>query len=286
MKPINEWFDSEYNITNRVYRFENGVELLHSQNPATKDFVFSSVLHAGAAFESMMGVPDGTAHFLEHLFIEPNTRFKTKHMIDRFEYGDRSRPSLYVNAATSVKYLYLYGSCNEKGRDRLLERMDSILDYPDNWFEKYMRKERSVILAEHSHMYKREKDPDFQLVRFLIGKDLPHLTKRVIGEVDDIKQITPDDLRRFRSGLFLPKNTVFAVHSSGELSVKVRQDLERMADRFGNSDVEVFPPDEQLENRFDLRSFRDSREEGVSMSLNYFFEKTKTVDYPRRVLRA
>ena len=92
MKKIKSWQDSRYNIHNDLYEFPNGMNLLHAINPASKDIVFSSVIRSGSSFEPLVGVPLGTAHFLEHMTVNPNRVFKTQKEIDAFEFGDSGRP--------------------------------------------------------------------------------------------------------------------------------------------------------------------------------------------------
>lgn len=159
MKLKYKFKNKYHNITYKVYETENGIKVLHLDNPATVEFDFSILFKAGTSFEEKENVPHGTAHFLEHMLLNPNKTFKTKEEINKFEQGNKTRPAVNTNANTTRKNIYITSNSNQKGYMRSLERVESILEFPKRKFALQMEKERGIILAEKSRKLKKEKDP-------------------------------------------------------------------------------------------------------------------------------
>jgi predicted Zn-dependent peptidase len=286
MKLMRSWEDAKYSIHNDLYELSNGINLLHAINPASLDSVFSAVVRAGSCFEPLAGVSTGTAHFLEHLLVNPNDVFPTQKDVDAFEFGGRTRPRLEINAGTSKKYLYLYGYCNAKGQECLLTRVESMLAYPSGLFRKYVEKEREVILAEMTRKHKPEKDQEHNYNLFLVGDVLPHFKHRIIGSREDVSSVTVNEIEAFREKTFLKENVIFSLQSPGEIEPSLREKLEEMAAVFDGGGTSFAVPEEHLENTYRSKHFYDEREDGVFISLNYFFPVQKKLDYKEKVLFA
>lgn len=284
MKLLKSWEDRRFSIHNDLYVLPNGIKVLHAINPTSLDTVVSTVIRAGSSFEPLIGVPNGTSHFMEHMLVNPNDVFKTQKEIDAFEYGDTGRPRLEVNAGTSKKYMYIYGYSNVTGEDRLLDRLETMLHYPTDLFDEHIEGERKVILAEMARMQKSEKDQDHAYNKFLVSKELPNFSHRIIGEMEEVAGITVEDLRKFHNSTFITDNVVISVQSPEDLSRKVLSKIENMGKRFNGDDAVVSPVREKLRNTYTFRHFSDEHEHGVFVSFNYFFPVQKRVQYRKVVL--
>jgi predicted Zn-dependent peptidase len=284
MKLIKHWFDERNNITNYLYEASNGVKLLSAVNPITTDVYVSAAFRAGSCFEPIVGVPHGTAHFLEHLFDNQNRVFKTRKAIDEFEYGDKGKPTLNINASTSKKYVYLYGYSNERGFDRLLTRLKSIIQYPRELFKDHIEEERKIILAEMMEDPKPEKDRTLSYDTFALGNQLPEFVHRIIGSYEGIKQLNADDIEKYYETMIGDRHAIFSVQSRVELSSGELAWFEEVASSLPRLTKAVEPPNEHLENFHDFCYFQDDRDEGVFYSFGYFQPVPHDIDYRQRTL--
>ncbi|MBP6976362.1 insulinase family protein [Candidatus Dojkabacteria bacterium] len=280
MKLIAQFSNKYNNITYKTYELDNGIKLLHLDNPVTVDFDFALVFKAGSSFEIKEEVPKGTAHFLEHMLLNPNSTFKTKEDIDRFEQGNKERPAIYTNAYTTRKNIYITGHSNEQGDMRVLDRMESILQFPKKKFSNQMEKERGIILAEKSRKSKKEKDSYLMSLEFLFKDIQDEFTYDILGESDDIKSIDIDHLEKFFKERFVTGNCAFTIQSNGELRKSVVNRLEEISKKVENGDMDGLR-EVNLENKLSIGTFTEERANGLSVSFIYFDKEERKIDYKR-----
>jgi predicted Zn-dependent peptidase len=280
MKLISKFKNRYNNITYRVYELSSGIKVLHLENPATIDFDFAIKVRGGSAFEMEEGVPKGTAHFLEHMLLNPNSTFETKEDLDRFEQGNKSRPSIHINAFTTSKYIELTGHSNEKSTMRVLKRMSSVLDFPKEKFSNFMEKERGIIIAEKSRKNKKEKDAFLNSLEFLFKENVPEISYDILGEPEDIKKIEIDHLERFFRSRFSSNNAVFAVQSKDKLNKEIVEKIEDISNKIVKGDDKRFRKIE-LKNKWKVGCFEDERALGVGVSFIYFDKEDKKINYKK-----
>lgn len=283
MKLLTQYLNELNNNTYKLYELKNGIKLLHVQNPATVDCDFSLIFRAGGAFEIKAGVPNGTAHFLEHMLLNPNKEFKNKEQIDTYEMGNREKPSIYMNAFTSKKNIYITGHSNREGLERILKRVSSMLDFPKEIFSKQMEKERGIIVAERSRKNKKEKNSFLQSLEFLF-KDITELQGEVLGELEDIKKITIDDLEKYFNERFVTGNTIIALQTEDEISKELDQQLEKLASKIKTGKENLFR-EYELNNSFGVDIFTDDRATGTFISYIYFVKESKKMDYKEEIIQ-
>lgn len=281
---VEEWQDKYSNITNSVYMLENGLKVLHSNNPCTSDIVISAIFQAGSYFDYVENVPYGTAHFLEHMIISnPNKVFASKEDIDKFEYGTRKEPELNVNGYTSQKYMVLDLSSNQAGASRLVERFLSILDYPVELFKDYIEKERNVIMAESEVANKHDKDPYIGFMTFLVNDRQEGLTHRIIGEKADISKINADYLQQVFQNRLHSGNGIIAIQSQGGLE-ELEDYLLSIDEVLKPSKAAASPEIVHYNNEARYGHFKDPRKEGVKLCFVRFKPRQKATNYRERVL--
>jgi predicted Zn-dependent peptidase len=278
MKLIEQFVNKYNNITYKTYELENGIKLLHLDNPATIDFDFSIIFKAGTSFEMKEGVPKGTSHFLEHILLNPNSTFKTKAEVDRFEQGTKDRPAIYSNGYTTRKNIFFTCHSNEQGHMRVLERLESILEFPKRKFSNMIEKEKGIILAEKSRKPKREKDSYLMSLEFLFKDIQDEFAYDVLGEMEDIKSIGIDDLEKLFKNRFVTGNCVFTVQSNGELRKSVQNKLEEISKKIPNTRISKHR-EVVLENKWRVGTFTDEKANGVSIDFIYFNRSEKKIDY-------
>jgi len=272
-------FKNKYNkIHYRIYELDNGISVIHLENPTTIDFDFSIVVKAGSYYESKESVPKGTAHFLEHMFFNPNTYYKTRSSLETFEAGNKQRPRIYVNAVTTRKNIYLTGHSNHNGAFRVLERVANLVDFPKEKFDKYIEKERNIILAEKKGQKKQGRNPMEESVKFLLEDSYPELVYNPVGEIEEIKKITLEDLHKYFVKRFTTGNTVFAIQENISPSATLEKKLEKISKRFANQKPSSFPKLE-LDNKFKIGRFHDDTLSGINTYLFYFEKEKREFDY-------
>jgi len=282
MKLISQFKNKYNNITYNTYQLKNGMKVLHLDNPATVNFDFALIHKAGSAYETEECVPNGTAHFLEHMLLNPNDTFKTKDQINRFEQGGIDRPNIFINAFTNRKYIVFSGNGHEDGKKRILERLGSIYQFPKRKFGNQMEKERGIILAEKSRKLKKENDNYLMSLEFLFKGIQDEFTGDVLGEIEDIKNISVDDLEGYFKSKITFNNTVISIQSNGVLDKKTEKILEDISEKLPKREVKE-DRDIKLENRYRVGSFTDKRENGVSVAFIYFRKDISKIDYNLRL---
>lgn len=280
MKLIQEFKNTYNNITYRLYELDCGIKLIHLENPATVNFDFYSIQRAGSIYERMEKVPHGSAHLMEHMLCNPNTTFRTRDDIRKFEEGDKTRPSLGMNAATWYKHMDLRGSSNMKGADRILQRIDSMVDFPYEKFKKSLVNEKRIVTAERSRRPKLEKDNFIQKMIYLEGKTFPEFAYNLLGEAEEIKSIDIKDLQKYFTNRFINKDAIFAIQSNDKLSKNIVTKLEKMGKKYTKKQAPALDK-KQLINTLNWGYFYDEKATGTTIDLNYFDEIQKGFDYKR-----
>ena len=280
MKLISQFSNKYNNITYKTYELENGIKLLHLDNPATIDFDFAIMFKAGSSFEIDQKVPKGTAHFLEHMLLNPNSVFKSKEEIDRFEQGNKDRPAIYTNGYTSKKYMAFTCHSNEQGYMRVLDRLDSILEFPKRKFSNQMEKERGIVLAEKSRRPKKKKDNHLMCLEFLFKGIQDEFVYDGLGEAEDIKKIGIDDLEKFFKNRFTSGHCVLAMQSNGDLRKSIENRIEQLSQKIPSGNRYDLR-DIDMKNRWRVGTFTEEKSSGVSIDFIYFDKKDEKIDYKK-----
>jgi predicted Zn-dependent peptidase len=283
MKLLQEFKNEYNNITYRLYELDCGIKLIHLENPITINFDFYTIQKAGSIYEEMERIPHGSAHLLEHMLMNPNTTFKTQDDIEKFEEGDKKRPALNINAATSHKFINLNGRANENGAERILQRIKSTIDFPYSKFKRSIINEKKIVTAERSRRPKLQKDNFRQKMFFLQGKVYPEFSNHIIGEIEDIEKISLKHLEKLFNQRLITKDAIFSIQSNTVLSNSIFTKLEDIGNKFLNE----YPADVrdlQLINKLDFGYFYDEKATGTTIELNFFDHIGKGFDYRKEAL--
>jgi predicted Zn-dependent peptidase len=285
MKKLYTFTDTLTKINHTIYQFPNGIKLFHAKIPSSIEYVLTVIVKAGSSFENINNVPHGTAHFLEHILSgNPNKLLKSKFEIDEFESGTREDPEIYSNASTSKKYIYFYADGNEQGSKRINQRITSALDYPTENIKKYIEKERNIILAEQSHMNKKEFDKYLQFSKFLYNNQENGFTHTIIGEKGDIERISPEDIQDYLNNQFIPENILITVQTGRNLQPSEIEDIKKLANIFKPQPEEKHTPKVVIDGTKRINHFKDNQIEGVSLGLLFPKENKKVLDYKSEAL--
>lgn len=280
MKLLQEFKNEYNNIKYSLYELDCGLKLIHLLNPTTVNFDFYSIQRAGCIYENTEKIPHGSAHLLEHMLCNPNTTFRTQDDIYKFLEGNKNRPSLNMNAGTSYKHMDLRGSSNIKGADRILERIDSMVDFPYSKFKKSFANEKKIVIAERSRRPKLEKDNFIQRMIFLQGEIYPEFTYNIIGEPEEIESIELKNLQNYFFSRFLTKDTIFSIQTNDKLSKHIIAKLEKIGAKYINEPAPALER-KTLANKLDLGYYYDEKATGTTIDFEYFDQTDKGYDYKK-----
>lgn len=207
-----------------------GMRLLFAPRPGySKKIAFvvanyGSVDSAWQAADKRVHVPDGIAHFLEHMV------FKKAH-------GDLSdvfaQRGAYVNAHTSHTQTAYYFECTE----RFDENLDTLLEMAlTPYFEKRLVDvEREIISQEIRQYLDHASWVAFQQMMELLYVKHP-LRIDIAGSVETVQRITPELLGMCHGTFYHPTNLTLVV--SGDFN---RDELLRLANEYADKWAPVTP---------------------------------------------
>lgn len=145
-------------------------------------------------------VPDGIAHFMEHIKFNVDKDTTANDLFDPLGSD--------INAFTTFKYTsYLVYATS-----KLKENLNALLDYVFNpYFTKDMIKKEKGIIASEINM---GKDQPYNRLYFAFNKAMYHKEKYkylITGEVEDIKKIELEDIELIYDAFYHPKNMFLIV---------------------------------------------------------------------------
>lgn len=281
MKRIDSWKDTNYRVTNQLYELKNGIKVLLTENPRTIDFDFAVIINAGNFYEDKIGVPQGTAHFLEHIMYgNPNKVFKTREAMNKYEYGSKNRPSIYFNAATGDEHISFYAHGNEKGAERMINSVFSRIDYPLENIKKYLEKERKIISGELQRKNKEERSTFIQYSKFIWGDVYPELTKVRLGTSESLKKISETDLVKFYKTTFNSKNIIIAIQSRNKLTPKLKKAIKQFEKLEFSSKKKLKVDVRRIAPKFNYKHFEEDNSRSVFFSINHVYDlDLKKINY-------
>jgi len=145
-------------------------------------------------------VPDGIAHFMEHIKFNVDKETTANDLFDKLGSD--------INAFTTFRYTsYLV-----YGTNKLEDNLNNLLDYVYNpYFTREMiKKEKGIITSEINMGY----DSPYNNLHFTFNKCLYHKEKfrnLITGEVADIKNIKLEDIKLIYNTFYHPKNMFLIV---------------------------------------------------------------------------
>ncbi len=205
--------------------FKNGLRVIAAPMKDTQAITLWVLFGTGSKYETKR--INGISHFLEHLFFKGTKSRPEAGQVNR----ELDRLGAESNAFTSKEYTGYYVKAAAKHFDTALDIVSDILIEP--LFKKEeIEKERGVILQEIS-MY--EDDPRRQAAEVfeeLLYGDTP-AGWDTAGYPDTVKNITRDDIVRYKQSHYLTSNAVVAVAGNIEPQAafkKVEKAFAKMAD--------------------------------------------------------
>ncbi|OWY66293.1 peptidase M16 [cyanobacterium TDX16] len=208
--------------TPKLHRLANGLTIVAQQMPV-EAVNLSLWVNVGSAVES--NAINGVAHFLEHMVFKGTPQLT----MGEFERRIEARGAI-ANAATSQDYTQFYITTAPSDFAALAPlQIDIVLNslIPDDAFEL----ERLVVLEEIRRSDDNPRRRTFQRAMEIAFDRLPY-RRSVLGTVDAIAQLQPQQMRNFHATWYQPQSiTASVVGNLPETEL-----IEIVANSFANAD--------------------------------------------------
>lgn len=243
----------------KEFVLKNGLRIVSVPLPHFYSATLVFYIKAGSRFEAES--QKGAAHFLEHLSFRKTRSFGNKLEIARY----LDRLGAKANAGTSKELLQYYIKLgNPQGNLTAAFNFLKELVFETQLHQKLFEREKQII--------KNEVQREFDNPNFLLFDQLNKLTwpnqrfgEEVTGDLDDIEDLTLEQLVEFRQHCFLPSRAVLGIVGSfnekqfeqlcQQLNVYTSSDNERtimpkLQQSFGNLKWIERPQDKQVRFAF------------------------------------
>jgi len=286
MKPFKKRFDHYHRVETKYYKLDSGLIIIQTTDSQTVETNVDIAFKSGSYFERELNVPDGTAHFLEHILAgNPNATYKTRKKFERLYLGDRNKPFYSRNAFTNYYVINFFAEGHEKAKFRIFDDLIAQISMPHELFSKYIERERAIIKAEISKKENIEMDGNLAFDKFFYGNIYPDFAKRIIGTFDTVDAITVEDLSTFYTKTFRSDDCFVAITSSDKnLDKRILNKIKKLDSHLlslkNTEKPKLQIPYKTLPNKFRFGHFTEPTMEGVFMSINFFMdiETPKTFD--------
>lgn len=199
---------------------DNGMDIMMIPMKNTKIISVGFFIRAGSRNETESN--NGIAHFLEHMMFKGTINRKADILFDELD-----TLGAQYNAATTTQYTYYYIYGNSDDTKKIL---DIILDiyFNTEFITKEINKERKVIIEEMRMRFDLPVMKLYSLMHKKIFKGTS-LARNIIGTSENVIKFNKKDLINFRSSMYKPENTVFAIagnFSPGPIYNLIKNSLE------------------------------------------------------------
>lgn len=187
---------------------DNGLEVIYVQRPGLGLCTVQAWVRTGSVHEGRWE-GSGISHYLEHMVFKGTGRFSNREITDAVH-----RCGGVSNAYTTFDRTVYYVDAPQEGFETALEVISEMVFDP-RLDDADAKMEREVILRE---IAMRDDEHDAVLAEmFLLEAVRAHpLRHPVIGHRDLFIRLTPDDLRQYHAGRYVPSNVVLALGGSIE----------------------------------------------------------------------
>lgn len=224
----------------KKYVLDNGLIVLISPNPKLPIVSYYTFYDVGGRYEGEGTT--GATHFLEHMMFKGAKKYGPGDFESIIEHNGGSSNAYTTNDAT-VYYENFPAKMLETVIDVESDRIQHLLLEP-NSFES----ERQVVLEERKMRY--ENNPDGFLYLTMMKKVFEGTPygQSVIGEVEDLKKLSRDQMMEFFKKFYAPNNAIIGI--AGD--VDPEKTIELIKKYFGG--IPKFQELDQIKNKLDEAS--------------------------------
>lgn len=184
----------------------NGLTILAVQNTKLPIFSYNTYYKVGGKYEGKGTT--GASHLLEHMMFKGAKKYGEGEF-DKLVEGNGGQNNAYTTNDVTVYYENLPSEHFEVIADLEADRMENLLLAKDSF-----EKERLVVLEERRMRYENsDKGKLYLEMMKAIFVGTPY-GMSVIGEVEDLKSITRDEVQKYFKKYYAPNNAVIVVVGS------------------------------------------------------------------------
>lgn len=191
------------NLDVKKWELSNGLRLLVIEDKTLPIMSYYTFYEVGGRHEGPGTT--GATHFLEHMMFRGSKNYPPQVFDSTIEKFGGST-NAYTNFDMTVYYESLPSAHLKSMIEMEADRVKGLLLQPD-----LVDKERQVVFEERKMRY--ENSPEGKLyLRMMqeVFKGTPY-GGSVIGEVEDLKALTPENLRSFHDNFYVPNNMVIVI---------------------------------------------------------------------------
>lgn len=184
-----------------VKELDNGLRVVAEEMPAHFPCSISISIISGSRDE--IQVPNGTAHFLEHIVFRRTKRLKSKQIAKEFEkYG------AIANAFTTKEYTSYFVTANSNNLKKVFNLLYEVVLDPE-FNQNDIEKERKIIIDE---IVSAEEDPEDLITDKIAAMQFPKqfISMPIAGSVDSVNEININNLNNFFEENYNPNNIIIA----------------------------------------------------------------------------
>lgn len=195
--------DSQIDLDVKEKELSNGLKILVVENHKLPIFSFYSYYKVGGKYETK-GIT-GATHYLEHMMFKGAKKYGAGDF-DRIVEGNGGSNNAYTTNDLTVYYESLPSKHINTIIDLEADRMQNLLLEPASF-----ESERLVVLEERKMRYENRDAGKLYLEMMLeMFKGTPYGTS-VIGNIEDIKTVSRDEMLKYFKKFYAPNNAVIVI---------------------------------------------------------------------------
>lgn len=189
-----------------VYRttLDNGLRVLIYPNKRLPIFSYYTFFDVGGRHERK-GIDTGATHYLEHMMFKGSKKYPGKKFFNFVE-GVGGNANAYTTFDSTVYYQNLPSDSLETIVDMESDRMREVILNPEE-----VEKERIVVFEERKKSYENSPRGQIYLAAMQAMFEGTPYGGSVIGEVEDLKNLTREGLLKFHDQFYAPNNAIVVI---------------------------------------------------------------------------
>lgn len=249
--------NKDIKIFDNIYFLEknNGLKVVAEEISNSFPFSLSISILSGSRDE--INVPNGTAHFLEHILFRRTKRLKSKQIAKEFE-----RYGAIANAFTTKEYTSYFVTANQSNFEKISKLLYEVVFRPEfNLGD--IEKERKIIIDE---IISSEEDPEDVLNDKVAEQQFPknNISRPIAGTIESVNEIGLKDIEVFYKNHYVASNIIISY--SGP-------DVENF---LKYTDGIVINSDNRIKSRVDLEIAKTSK---IEINTNITSQTHLTISY-------
>ncbi len=195
IKPT-DGFSINLNVHKEV--LDNGLKVIIVENPSLPIYSLYSFFDVGGRFEE--AGTTGATHFLEHMVFKKTKNYPSGHF-SQFVNDNGGSSNAYTTFDNTVYYEQMPASTLKNMLELEAERLQNLVLDPEEF-----EKERAVVLEERKMRYENSPRGQLYLAMMKTMFEGTPYGGSVIGEINDVKNLTRDRMFEFYQKYYAPNN--------------------------------------------------------------------------------